>query len=714
MRPGITTAWLLAGMLLTQDAISTPTARAVRLGETPVIDGVVLADSAWSQLQPIEDFTQQRPREGAPGTRKTSVYIGFSDSALYVGVVCYDEDPQAIIVTNKRRDANLNNTDSFRMVIDAFQSNQTGLVFGTNPTGLEYDGQVANEGASRFGPGGLDLNYDTTWTVEARIGEHGWSAEMEIPFTSLRYGDKDIQAWGFNFERTIRRDNEVVYWSPLSRQYGINRLSQAGTINGIELPPQRNFTFTPYALGKKTRGGLIPDDSEAEFGFDAKYSITPSLTLDATYNTDFAQVEVDRQQVNLNRFSLFFPEKRPFFLENASQFQVGSQGIQLFFSRRIGIGPAGQQIPIVGGLRVSGKVGTGTNVGLLAMRSDEVRGVTSETDFSVIRLKQELATRSSIGMLIVDRDDGSSDNQTYAIDGRWGIGETGTVSGFIARTSTPGISKDDHAYSLSAAYDSQLWSFNTSVTEVGAGFNPQVGFLSRKNFRSISLFGLRSIRPSAESSRVLEYRPHASYAGYWDFDGFYESGRLHLDSAVEWKNGASLSTAFNHIHEGVKTPFEISSGVIVDAGDYDDWEFHMFSGTNSSARLRAGLGVNAGGFFGGDRIGISPFVGYRLNDAFDTSLSWDYNDIELPGGDFDVALTNLRMTYSFSPSISLSALVQYNDRDELLSTNLRFSWLQSSNTGLYVVYNETDDDINAPGRPRKEFIIKYSHILSVR
>ncbi len=643
----------LALILASSGAVAAPTSRAIRLAQSPLLDGDVISDPAWSNVTPITSFTQQRPLEGMPASKRTEVFVGFTDNALVVGVVCYDDEPDNIIVSSKQRDANLADTDSFRMVIDAFGTQQNGLVFGTNPTGLEYDGQVSNERSGKFGFGGFDLNWDAAWRVEATIGDFGWSAEMKIPFTSLRYGDREIQNWGFNLQRIVRRTNEISYWSPLPRQYGLNRLSLAGTVTGIELPSQRNFTFTPYALGKAARGGGLGSDHDTEFGFDAKYSITPSLTLDATYNTDFAQVEVDRQQVNLNRFSLFFPEKRPFFQENSSQFEVGTMGLQLFFSRRIGIAANGQPIPIDAGLRVSGKVGTSTNVGLLAMRSEKVTDVAPENDFLVVRLKQELAGRSSIGMLAVGRDGGGSDNQTYAVDGRWGIGETGTISGFVAQTRTPGVSDDDHAYHLAGGYNSETWSFSGGLTEVGSGFNPEVGFVSRKGYRSVSVFGARTTRPESESSRILEYHPHASYTGYWDFDGFYESGRLHIDSAMEWKSGASLATAVNHVHEGVKTEFDISSGVTVPADDYDDWELSVHGSTNRSAPVRAGMGVDFGGFFGGDRLGLSPFVAYRVSESFETSLSWNYNDVDLPGGSFDVALTNFRLSYSISPKMSL-------------------------------------------------------------
>ena len=673
----------------------------------------MISDSAWSGLQPITDFIQQQPDEGKAASQKTEVFIGFTATALYIGIVCYDDQPEAIIVSSSHRDASLDESDSFRLVIDAFASQQDGFVFGTNPSGLEYDGQIESVDKSPFGSNGFDLNWDTTWQVKARTGTFGWSAEMEIPFTSLRYGAGEIQNWAFNFQRTIRRTNEVVFWSPIPRQHGLNRLSLAGSITGIEPPPQRNLTITPYGLGRTVAAGPPDENRDSEFGFDAKYSITPALTLDITYNTDFAQVEVDQQQVNLNRFSLFFPEKRPFFLENASQFEVGARGIQLFFSRRIGISPDGIPLPIAGGLRVSGKIGKKTNIGLLAMRSEAVAATAPQTDFTVLRLKQELGGRSSIGLLVIDRDDGDTDNQTYAVDGLWGIGEKITISGFAAQTSTPEISGDEHAVYLSGAYKTQNWSLSGSLTEVADGFNPQVGFLARSGYRSINLFVQRTIRAGSKTSRVLEYRPHASYNGYWDFDGFYETGLLHVDSSIEWKSGAQLHTAINHNHEGVKSVFEISPGVNVQAGEYDDWEFSMYTSTDRSAPLSAGLALNAGGFFGGDRLGLAPSISYRPNESFEASLSWNYNDVELPDGNFDVTLSNLRLSYSFTPKLSISALVQHNDRDRVLSTNLRFSWLQSANAGLYVVYNEIDDKINAPGRKRQEFIIKYSRILRV-
>ncbi len=705
---------LLAGLLATNAQAATSSGAATRLAQAPELDGRVQGDPAWANSTALTNFTQRQPNEGEPGTQRTNVYMGFTDDTLYVGVICFDDAPEEIIVANSSRDADLDLSDSFRMVFDTFRSQQNGLVFGTNPSGLQYDGQAVVESSSRFRSGdGFNLNFDTNWEVSATKHEFGWSAEFAIPFKSLRYGAEVSQTWGVNFQRNIRRTNEVSYWSPLPVQYALNRLSLAGRVSGIEVPPQRNLKFTPYALGRSTSGGIEGGTgTDSEFGFDVKYSLTPSLTLDATYNTDFAQVEADQQQINLNRFSLFFPEKRPFFLENSGQFTVGIPGsLELFFSRRIGIGPDGQQIPIVGGARVSGKIGQNTNVGFLAMRSEDVTGVIDETDFAVARVKQEFANRSYLGALVVNRD-GDNDNQTYAIDGQWGIGENGNISGFVAKTSTNGIDDDDHALRIAGVYDAQDWSYRASYTEVGGGFNPEVGFLRRSNYRSVNLFGQRRIR-KGESSSILELRPHAAYNGFWDFDGFYESGLLHIDSSIEWKSGADLNTAINFTHEGVRDDFEIVRGVNVKAGKYDHEEVSIFAGTDSSATWSFRTGFVAGGFFGGDRITASPSVTYRKGDTFRATLSVNHNNIDLPDGDFEINLTRLRMSYAFTPKFSVQALVQHNNRDEVLSTNLRLSWLQSANAGLFIVYNEVDDDLTAPGKPRREFILKYSYIFDV-
>ena len=702
-----------------------PTMHAFELQSKPVLDGEVLGDPSWQGVKPASDFWQVRPNEGQPATQKTEVYIGFIGDFLYIGMVAYDDNPEGIIVTDGRRDSGLNDSDSFRVIIDGLLDRQNGFVFGTNPVGMEYDAQVVKEGAGGgWDNSGFNLNWDAGWSVKAQISDIGWSAEMQIPFKTLRYSNGDAQEWGINFQRNIRRNNEIVYWAPLTRQYNLNRVSEAGTLTGILPPRSRNLKFTPYVLGKVQRGGeLDGTETDLEFGFDAKYSLTPSLTLDVTYNTDFAQVEADEQQVNLDRFNLFFPEKRPFFLENSGQFAVGNAGeAQLFFSRRIGIGEDGDVIPIEGGVRVSGKVGSSTNVGFLFMSSESVKDIAPGNEFMVARINQEMGKRSSLGAIFIERDgDGTyllpeagDNNRTYGVDGRLGIGDNTLISGWAAKTDTPGLEGEDHAYSLKGNFDSAEWSHGIEYSQVGENFNPEVGFLSRDGYRKIGISSLMRIRPN-DLWGLLEVRPHYSYRGFWDFDDFQETGMLHMDVHWEWKNGYEFHTGYNVFTDGLKEPFEIIDDVWVQPGSYHDSEIQLYLTTNQSADLSAGLRATVGGKFGGDRVSLSPRINYRFGDKFSSRLSVNYNEFDLPvpGGDFSVMLARLRLSYAFTPKILLQALMQYNDSSEVFGTNLRFSWLRSANTGLYLVYNEVDESgVDAPPRGR-EIILKYSFIFDV-
>lgn len=702
-----------------------PEMQAYELTGTPVIDGDVLGDAAWKGITPAENFWQVKPDDGQPASQRTEVYIAYSDSSLYIGVIAYDDNPDGIIVTDSRRDSSLNDTDAFLIMIDGLLDRQNGYVFGTNAAGIEYDGQVTKEGTGgAFGVGGFNRNWDGTWIVSSRIGDYGWSAEFEIPFRTLRYGSADVQSWGINFQRNIRRNNEVAFWSPLPRNRDLYRISEAGTLLEIAPPKQRNLKVTPYVLGKSQEGGSLPaSESDADVGFDIKYSVTPSLTLDLTYNTDFAQVEVDEQQVNLDRFNLFFPEKRPFFLENAAQFTVGTgQEVEMFFSRRIGIGDNGDEIPVDGGVRLSGKIGGTTNVGFLYMGTEAVAGIAPGNKFTVARVNQELKNRSSIGAIFVNRDgDGSylvpagdDHNSTYAIDGRWGIGENTLIEGWVAKTETPGRNGRDDAYSLKYSYSSETWASEVIYAEVGADFNPEVGFLSRSEYRKARAFLLRFIRPD-DLWGLLEMRPHISYTGFWKFNGFQETGILHNDIHFEFKTGTEIHTAVNFTTSGVTDPFEIVENVVIQPGTYDHSEVALVYFTNRSKPLSFSANLVVGGRFGGDRVHFSPAIQYRIGETFRSELSFNYNDFDLPvpNGQFSANLARLRLSYSFTPKMQLQALFQYNELDDSVGTNVRFSWLQSANSGLYLVYNEVNESgVNALPTGR-EFIVKYSHIFDV-
>ncbi len=731
-------------------AVASDEESSVRVGfaapapEAPIIDGMV-DDEVWKAAEPFTGFVQSEPLEGEPATEETEVRVLYDGTNIYFGVICHDRSPDQIVVTDSRRDADLTNSDSFQIILDTYHDRQNGFVFGTNPAGIQYDGQVANEGESgqsgvtrqqTGSGGGFNLNWDASWEVKTHTNEIGWMAEFAIPLRSLRYGSRESQTWGINFYRNVRRKREETYWSPVSRVFNLYRLSSAGEIRNLELETPRNFKVTPYVLGESSRDYEIQNESDldGDFGVDAKFGITPSLNLDLTYNTDFAQVEVDEQQVNLTRFNLFYPEKRPFFLENAGTFSVGKasgrdQSVELFFSRKIGIGDDGGLVPIRAGARLSGKVGN-YNVGVLNMQTEsvqglvgvggeEVLGLTPANNFTVARVSREFPNRSNLGGLFINRTatgefaGDNNWNRTFAVDGKLGIGEGWTFNGFAARTQTPGYEGKDHAYNARGEYKNTLFQMAVDYAEVGGDFNPEVGFLLRDGYRSVEISPLMWVR-TPNVSWLRELRPHVTYRGFWNFDGFQETGYLHLDVHVDFENGAHFSPATNVTLEGLLEPFEISDGIVIPAGTYENTILSWKWNTDQSAPLWYSGELDYGGFFDGERHGIATEIGIRKGAKINFSAKWSYNDIILQSGSFITNLGQLRFNYSFTPSMYFQSLVQYNDAADLWSANLRFTWLHTANTGLYVVFNTTEGlgDLLL-GPQTRSFIVKYTHQFDI-
>ena len=705
----------------------------------PVIDGR-LDDAAWGRAALMTGFTQREPQDGQPASEPTEVRVVFDDEALYVGVWAFDSRPGEIVPGERIRDYEVSASDNVILILDTYKDEQNGFVFGTTPAGIEYDGQVANEGrgGGRFGSdgggggrggggqrrfqsgagGGFNKNWDGSWTVATSLDGEGWYAEFRIPFNTLRYGT-DSPSWGFNVARRIRRLNEESFWSPVPREFNLYRLNYAGDLEGLTPPFRRLATVTPYALTSTARnyeGGETSFKEEADFGGEAKIQVTQGLTFDVTANTDFAQVEVDNQQVNLTRFSLLFPEKRPFFLENAGFFTVGGRGADLFFSRNIGIAD-GEQVPIRGGARLSGRAG-GFNVGLLHIQTNGADGVQPDNAYSVARIARELPNRSRVGVLFIDRNgEGSGDyNRTYATDARVAIGEAVTLSSFVAGTETPGLSGDELAYDANAAWASRSWDASVAIREIGENFNPEVGFVPRDGYRSYRTRVQRFVRPDGF---LREIRPHMSFDTFRSRrtgveKGFEESSRLHLDTHWEWPDGMVVYTTANWTREGLFEPFEISgTDVVVAPGTYDGWEGQLVFNTNRSADLSLNSAFTAGSFLSGNYWNARAGVTLRSGAAFTSSLSLDYNDIDLPEGDFETTLVGVNFGYFFTPRIYLQSLIQYSDQIDRLSANVRFGWLNTAGTGFFLVYNDIQgiDRLNGPlGR---SLTLKYSRQFDV-
>jgi hypothetical protein len=713
------------------DTKERPTVAISGLETAPTLDGEVINDPIWLNITPLAGLTQTQPNSGQPASEKTEIRITYDATTFYLSVVCYDSNPELLVVSDARRDADLDNTDAFLFIIDTYHDKQNGFVFGTNSIGVEYDAQVDNEGQGNFNSnrqqggmiGGFNLNWDGSWQVKTQVGDYGWSAEFAIPLKTIRFKSGEDLTWGANFRRNIRKTNEIAYWAPMPIEFDLKRLSLAGSMSGMSLQNPSNLKVMPYVLGTVQKDNEATNtDTEAigEIGGEIKYSITPSLTLDLTYNTDFAQVEVDEQQVNLDRFNLFFPEKRPFFLENAGLFSVGSPGeVDLFFSRRIGIGDDGQVVPIIGGARLSGKV-SNTNLAFLTMFTEEVTSENIEANnFSVARVNQQLADRSTVGASFISRsgmgETADDYNRTYAVDTKIGLGNKAQVLGYYAKTTTPGITTNDYSFKLQTQYEWNGLNINGAYTEVGEGFNPEVGFLLRSNYRKPEFLVLKKVRMNGKLG-LLEIRPHVSYRGYWDFNGFNETSFLHIDNHWEWISGMEIHTGINITSQGVTDPFTIwensegTDSVVVESGTYPHSEGQIIFMTNASKPIYVSTRSVFGGFFGGARYSNSVTLGLRAGDKFNSEFSYRRNDVSLDDGDFITQLFSSRLTYSFTPKIYTQALIQYNSVIDTWSANIRLSILRTANNGLFLVYNESrkTGDLLYRG-----FTIKYSHMFDI-
>jgi len=696
------------------------------IDQSPEIDGNVLNDNIWKSVPSIGPFTQTKPLIGNPSSEETDLKIAFTKDFMFIGVVCYDSSPNTLVVSDSRRDANLDNDDSFLFIVDTYNDQQNGFLFGTNSAGMEYDAQIDNEGVGNRTAqrqqggvvGGTNLNWDASWIVKTQIGEYGWSAEFAIPLKSLRFSTGDNKIWGINFQRNISKTNEISYWAPLPLgfNFSIKRVSLAGKMNKVSLKKPGNLKLLPYALTQLTNFSDKKDlKTNIDGGADLKYSITPSLTLDLTYNTDFAQAEVDKQQVNLDRFNLFYPEKRAFFLENAGQFSVGSPGeIDLFFSRKIGISSNGSIVPIKGGGRLSGKVGN-TNIGLLSMITDASDQLNSKrNNYYVTRVNHNFNnSRSSIGAAFIgktiskDLNELNYNNNVFAVDGIWGIGKKAKISGFVSKSSTPGINNNNHAFKFSANYDWNSWNIYAQYSEVGDGFKPEVGYLERSSFKKPSFLIFKTIRVN-DNSKLLEYRPHISGRYYYDLEGNIVTTYTHIDTHWAWKSGFEVHTGYNIRKEWVSENFDISN-LQIKTGEYNNSEFQFVLMTNKSKNLSFNSRSYFGTYFGGYKISNNASLNFRSGDKFSTAISINANNIKIKGEVLNAVISGLNLTYSFTPRMFLQSFIQYNNVSNLFSVNTRFGLLNDANTGLFIVFNILKDSDIIDEINNQQITIKYTH-----
>ena len=720
---GILTALLLnvssalaQEVVVGRDAEGRLSVRATRYDGEVNIDGN-LDEAVYRELTPISDFIQQIPDEGAPASERTEAWVFFDDDNLYVAARNYESVPEVDWVANEmRRDTfQLRTNDSFSVMLDTYLDRRNGAAFLVTPIGGFSDFAISNEGDR-----GRGVNFDWNIVWDSRVGrfDGGWTVEMEIPFRSLRYEPGSEQTWGIQFRRIIRRLSEASYLTELpisaalgnSLVAGMWRISEAGTLNELEVPPRNfNLEIKPYGLGTVTTNRLaappISNLSKEELGVDVKFGITNNLTADFTYNTDFAQVEVDERQVNLTRFNLFFPEKREFFLEGEGNFdfsQPRSLDVPtMFFSRRIGL-EKGQIVPIEAGARVTGKIGD-FDIGALNIGTDAVNSANIEAnDFSVIRIKRDVLSRSTVGMLFTERSEslvGEGSNQLYGIDGSFDFLDDFSIDTYLAKTDSPDLKGEDKSYMANFDYNGDRYGFTSGYLVVEDNFNPEIGFKRRDNFKQYSGSARFSPRPASIES-IRRFILQANTKSYWSASTDKLETRQHgLSFTTEFESSDQFTVSVSDDFEMLTRPFNIANDVTLQPGKYDFTSYQTSYRLGTQRKVSGALSLRIGDFWSGKNTSIGISSGrIELSPQLSLEPSYSINRVELPEGDFRTELGRLRITYTLSPRMYVGGLVQYNSSQSSLSTNFRFRWEWAPGSELFVVYSD-DRDTNTFDRP---------------
>jgi len=696
------------------------------------MDGT-LNDPVWQQATPITDFKQREPFEGLPATDRTEVRILYSRTEVYFGVICYDSASDGPVASQLRRDASQELDDYFEIIIDSQRDRRNAYVFQVNPLGTQRDALITNEQEGDTQDG--DPGWDGIWTSEARITKDGWTATISIPFSTLNFMHSTDVVWGINFKRFIRRKNEEDLWSGWRRVYGAAKVSQAGELHGIsEIGSGRLLIIKPYGLtgftslpANAATAGLTPGTTALYTGgVDAKIGLRSKIVANLTVNTDFADADVDVQQLSLSPYKLFFPEKRQFFLENAGVFAfpmafggTANTTDQLFFSRQIGIDPtSGQQVPINAGAKITGSLNR-FEFGLMDVDTRS-SGPNSGANFAVGRVKAALDGEGSYlgGMLVDKRSDSAIPgfNQSAGLDGRLVLPDNLVVSGYAAQTRTPGFSGGQTDAGVGLTYRSNWLDFLAGRQKIGANFNPQVGFLERADCICDTLDANFKVRPEFADTRELQFE------GYL----FHEPTTTHIVQTQEW--ATTFRAKFNNsaytdddivdvFTQLLTTPFNIYRNVYIPAGVYN-WTRHAITaGSPEDRRVNVRLFERFGSYYNGQLNELRVNAAYRVNKRLFIAAGpeWDRFRLPVPGGNFSVVLGALETDYAFSRFLSLSSVLQVDTtNNQAASANIRLLWNYRPDSDLYVIYTSGQQfaslvATNPPQFHENQFAIKFTY-----
>jgi hypothetical protein len=693
------------------------TLTAHRIIEPIRMDGE-LAESEWDLAQPVSDFVQADPEEGSPPSERTSVRVLFDDDNLYFGIYCYDSNPDGIIVNDLKRDFDTFEGDVFGISLDPFHDHRNAFSFFTNAAAAKQDSQGFQDGRV------IDTQWDGIWHSAAQRRSDGWSAEVIIPFKTLGFRTRAEATLGVNFKRRIRRKNENIYWSLVPRRFNILHVSLAGVVHGLEeVSGGHNLRVKPFMttrLDQQRASSASTRDLDAELGLDVKYRLTPGVTLDLTYNTDFSQVEVDAEQINLTRFSLFFPEKREFFLENAGMFRLGdvgtergasrSEDTQLFYSRRIGLSDTGQPLPLLGGARLSGRAGRFV-LGFLNIQQ-EASGATPSNNFTVARLSRDFLTNSDFGAIFVNRQGGTSGdyNRAYGLDLNLQLLQKFSVNTFMAATDTPGLEGENLHTKISTKWDNGLWSTQLLVADIGENFRPEVGTVQRTDVRNYQFNFNWYLRPGG-NNYFRELMPNMNVKYYEDHDFGLVSRDTQFEPVyIVFRDGATASFSINPQFDRLVEPFRIRPGIFVPVGDYTFNEYRLAYSSDRSQLFSGSIRYVWGPFYDGDKRTASATARLLVKPHLSASLSYSHNQVDVKAGGFRADLYSLRVGYSFNPVAFADAFIQYNTDTGKIVTNLRFNLIHRPLSDISVVFTEDRAAGTSPDAVRA-LIFKYTHLV---
>ena len=709
----------IAPDVVTRDAEGRATVRAVRLPSPIRLDGAL--DEALYSTPSISGFIQVEPDMGAPATEQTEMWFAFDSDNIYLSFRCWDSQPERRVASDMRRDASgmFNGNDVINVYLDTFYDRRNGISFTLNSIGARNDGQVV-------GPQ-YNGDWNPIWDFAVGRFDGGWTIEMVVPFRSLRYRQGTAQVWGINVLRTVRWRSELSVLTPVPPGRG-NSSAQyaplAATVVGLEAPPPaRNLDIKPYAISTVTTdvNASRSNDFGRDAGLDVKYSVTQNLVADFTYNTDFAQVEADEQQVNLTRFSLFFPEKREFFLENRDTFTFGGvtsgsgDAPVLFYSRRIGL-EDGRPVPIDAGGRLTGRVGRFT-MGAMNIQTDRapVSGAPG-TNFTVARLKRDILRESSIGAIVTARSvgqGGTAANAAYGLDGAFNFFNDLAINTYWARSQTEGVRTGDTSYRAQLDFPGDRYGVQLERLRIGESFNPDVGFVRRADIERT--YGQLRFSPRPRS--VASVRRFL-WIGAIDYiengAGRAETREQSGEFAIEFRNADRFGVVYTDVYEFIPRPFRIADGVVVPVGGYNWRNAQATFNMSQQRRWATSFVAEYGTFYSGHRTSLSASRGrMAFTPQFAVEPSYTVNFVDLAEGSFTTHLAGSRLVFTVSPRMFATALVQYNSGTRSMTANARFRWEYQPGSELFVVYNDERDTRASgfPGLMTRSFVVKINRLF---